>query len=74
MEAWWEEVSGSALLQGDLLRDCVVPIMPANFEPPHDDEAGEYRFTAEIYDLIVVTQSCDLEQNKVPVVATCPIF
>jgi hypothetical protein len=36
--------------------------------------SGTYRFEAETYDLIVVTQSCDLENNRAPLVAMCPIF
>lgn len=73
MESWWDQVEGPRLAQGDLLPDCVVPTMPSDFEPP-PGESGPYQFRAELYDLIVVTQSCDLENDKAPLVAMCPIF
>ena len=31
-------------------------------------------FDGRFYDLIVLTQSCDLENDKAPLVATCPYF
>jgi hypothetical protein len=73
VEPWWEEIIGSALSQGDLLRDCVVPVIPADFKPPPGDYGGPYEFDGDIFDVIVVTQRCDLEQNKAPLVATCPV-
>ncbi len=70
---WWEEISGPTLAQGDLLRGCIVPIMPANMRhPAAATDTPQYDFTAEEYDLIVVTQSCDLEHGKARLVAACP--
>jgi hypothetical protein len=65
-EPWWTRISGEQLAQGDLLPDCVIPMMPPDFTPPVGAEAGDYTFTGELYDLIVVTQSCHLENNKAP--------
>jgi hypothetical protein len=67
----WREVDESQLEQGDLVLQCVVPEMPADFNP---DESGgsDHRFTGHVYDLIIVTQTCDLVQTKTPFVATCP--
>jgi hypothetical protein len=74
MEPWWEPTTGRQLAQGDLLPNCVVPIMPPDFAPPPLGElGGPFRFSAQIYDLIVLTQSCDLENDKAPLVAACPI-
>jgi hypothetical protein len=36
--------------------------------------AGPREETTIEYDVIVLTQSCDLQQAKVRLVATCPIF
>ena len=69
MESFWEAVSGSSLRQGDYLLDCPVPIFQL---PP--DETGQQTFRVGGYDLIVLTQSCDLENEKIELVATCPIF
>ncbi len=70
IEPFWVQVSEPALRQGDLLPHCLVPI------PGLDSatEEGLREGTAIEYDLIVLTQSCDLEQRKVRLVATCPIF
>lgn len=72
---WWEDVSGPELAQGDILSHCSVPIMPDDFEPPasgHEDE--DFDFIGDYFDLIVLTQSCDLEQKKAKYVATCPYW
>ena len=73
-EPWWEVVQGSQLAQGDYLTDCVVPMMPAHFAASEATREGTVvQFDAEIFDLIVLTQSCDLEQGKAPFVAAAPI-
>lgn len=75
MDHWWTQVQGPDLAQGDWLPDCVVPEMPADFQPPPPGgPTTRYEFTGRVDDLIVITQSCDLEQNKVSFVALCPIY
>ena len=61
---WLEVVEGPGLLQGDLLMNCpVVTVsgdmpfpLPEDFEPAVD---------VSYYDLVVLTQSCDLHNDKV---------
>jgi hypothetical protein len=69
-EAWWSSVSGGGLAQGDLLPSCALPVFLDPI-PQADNEATD----VDVYTqrLIVVTQSCDLENNKVEFVALCPI-
>lgn len=70
-EPWWTRVDGGQLAQGDLLRDCLLPVF-TGVEPVGDDNALE-----EVLDrarLIVMTQSCDLENKKAASVALCPIY
>ncbi|HLZ72974.1 MAG TPA: hypothetical protein VKV26_23985 [Dehalococcoidia bacterium] len=74
IQPWWERIGGPGLAQGDLLPDCIVPIMPPDYEPPLLDDEGDYTFGGAVFDLIIITQSCDLENDKAPLVATCPIF
>src|SRR4051794_29128703 len=68
VEPFWYEVNEPTLRQGDYLPRCLVPIFPADFatSPDGDIQRGQS-------DLIVMTQSCDLEQRKVRLVACCPI-
>jgi len=54
----WITQSGSDLAQGDLLPECAVPMVAADFEPT----LGGLTIVAEVRDLIVITQSCDLAQ------------
>jgi len=65
--SFWTEVNTAQLAQGDFLPNCQVPIFFGSREP------SEEILTLE-YDLIIITQSCDLENNKVQLVACCPIF
>jgi hypothetical protein len=74
VETWWDEVTGPDLAQGDLIPHCLVPLMPADATSPTADESDStFEFKAAFFDLIVVTQSCDLENNKAPFVATCAV-
>ena len=68
MESFWVNVTGTTLRQGDYLLSCPVPAVS---ERP--DDTGEQSFPVEERDLIVMTQSCDLENGKVAFVALCPI-
>lgn len=69
MEPFWGSTSGSDLAQGDYLTECWVPVFgadlgPSELQPDIPVKKG---------DLIIVTQSCDLMNSKVTLVATCPI-
>jgi hypothetical protein len=67
---WYEVVAGEELEQGDLLRACpvIVPVSDLAF-PLSDDTipANILRF-----DVVVMTQSCDLVNEKVTDVILCP--
>ena len=69
---WWEEVQLSPdLRQGDRLVDCFVPIVPSSWNPLI---GASSTVDVEVRSLLVVTQSCDLENKKAPFVAACPIY
>ncbi len=68
--AWWAQVEGSSLAQGDYLPRCLVPF----FAPDYGAEKGIQEVPVKEYDCIVLTQSCDLENDKAPLVALCPIY
>jgi hypothetical protein len=68
--AWWAQVHGDQLRQGDLLTDCFVPLFHPDFaKAPEVTESVEVRE----YDCVVLTQSCDLDNQKAPLVAICPV-
>ncbi len=76
MEDFWKNISESQLQQGDLLQDCYVPIFHPDFGNDSDEakEDTSDDIEVKIYNLIVVTQSCDLENNKAPLVALSPYY
>lgn len=65
---WWQSVNGSALAQGDLLPNCLLPVFVA---PQATEDAQDIDVLTQR--LIIVTQSCDLENKKVQFVAICPV-
>jgi len=67
MESFWELVSGSTLSQGDYLPACPVP--KSSPKPDYTEDT-----LVEEFDVIVMTQSCDLANAKTDFVALCPIF
>ncbi len=68
-ESFWVKINESTLRQDDYLTDCAVPIF---LDPTVTSKTHEVPI--DVFDLIVLTQSCDLEQNKVRLVAMRPIF
>jgi len=71
---WYEVVSGTTFEHGDILTDFPIPVPNASdlFDPPNENTV---RGTIETYDVIILTQSCDLEHGgKVANVLVCPLF
>ena len=67
---WWIEAERQELAQGDYLPRCLVPF----FKPDYGADQATQDVPVKEYDCIVVTQSCDLENDKAPLVALCPIY
>jgi len=63
------EVGGARLAQGDFLPGCRVPF----FRPGYETGEEAQDVPVKEYDCIIITQSCDLENDKAPLVALCPI-
>ena len=61
---------GDSVQQGDLIRKCPVPII--EFPQGQPRRAGHHtRFSFEPRDVVVLTQSCDIEQGNVREVLVC---
>jgi hypothetical protein len=67
---YWGSITGDQLAQGDWLPRCLIP----EFEPSFGHEEQVPEISVAQSDLIVVTQSCDLENRKVSFAALCPIY
>jgi hypothetical protein len=70
--AFWRQVNEATLAQGDLLPKCLVPVFAPDFGTKGEEQIEDIPVGEA--DLIIVTQSCDLENAKVSFVAFCPIY
>jgi len=62
--SWYDVVTGGKLLQGDILRECPLPSLTglADWPLKPDDELD---IDIRLADACVLSQSCDLENNKI---------
>ncbi|MGH9832902.1 MAG: hypothetical protein ACREBD_28390 [Blastocatellia bacterium] len=67
IESFWEQVNGAELRQGDYLLSCPVPILSPV-------PGGKEEVIVQVYNLMVMTQSCDLANAKAEFVALCPVY
>lgn len=70
MKPFFVQTEGEGLAQGDILTGCPVPLFPPDFGTGE----GLQNVPFQRGTLIVVTQSCDLENKKAPLVALCPVY
>lgn len=64
---WYKVVDGDELFQGDILDSCELVAPTSKTENGKDVEVVEY-------DVIIMSQSCDLVQKKLELVLVCPIW
>lgn len=67
---WYDEIADGSLDQGDILSECPAGYLPVDWDPTRPQQ----QFIIDIYDLIVITQACDLAHEKVRYVVCCPVF
>lgn len=70
MNETWVSFTGIELRQGDIIDDCHIAVVPDDFSSDSEEDIID----VEKRRLIVITQSCDLENGKAPYVALCPVF
>lgn len=65
---WYDIVDcEEKLQQGDFVRECPIVIPPEKFE-------DNQKSTVNTFDVIVMSQSCDLLNNKLEIVLVCPYW
>lgn len=67
---WYEQIlkGETDLQQGDLIKDCPIII------PISTIDTGNIPAKVKIYDVVILSQSCDLEQQNVKFVLVSPVF
>lgn len=68
---WLEEAVGG-LEQGEIIPNCLVPF-PGDFNPEAEEKE---RWTIQVrqFDILVLSQACDLAQRKIEHVLICPVI
>jgi hypothetical protein len=68
---WYEIVEGDEpLLQGDFISECPIIVPPSELITG----AREVNTRVVAYNVVVMSQSCDLVQGKLDLVLVCPIW
>lgn len=69
---WYKEINNSDNIeQGDLILDCPILIPPP---PPMLEVGAESEIEIKYLDSIILSQSCDLANNKIEIVLVCPYY
>lgn len=71
-ESWYCVVEGEELQQGDLLRNFSLAKPPKNIEIGADGTPIPSPIKIETHHVVVLTQSCDLINNKTGTLLVCP--
>lgn len=73
--SWYSVVDDESLEQGDFIDNCEVLVSSYSLDGesvPSDASAFRVKGVADVYDLVIVSQSCDLENGKLDYVLMCP--
>lgn len=65
---WYEVTENEELLQGDIINSCQLIV------PPSTMKTGLETVDVIEYDVIIMSQSCDLINKKLELVLVCPIW
>ncbi|PWE00365.1 hypothetical protein [Marinilabilia rubra] len=67
---WYSEINNSdEIEQGDMIPDCPIVIPPSKINVGDEPE-----IEIKLIDSIILSQSCDLANNKIQIVLVCPYF
>ncbi len=67
---WYNQVNQSAEIeQGDIIPDCPIVVPPSRIAVGEEPE-----IEIKLIDSIILSQSCDLTNNKIQIVLVCPYF
>ncbi|OQX79444.1 MAG: hypothetical protein B6D61_03510 [Bacteroidetes bacterium 4484_249] len=62
----------NSIQQGDFVSECPVVIPPKNLS--EIDQEDSIEISIETFDVIVISQSCDIEQNNLDVILVCSYY
>jgi len=72
MSNWYKQINSNDILeQGDFIYECPIINPPSNI---NFEEWSEQGYSVNLYNVIILTQSCDLANKKIVLVQVCPFF
>jgi len=73
---WYEVTEDKLPLQGDFLARCPILVPPNDFsvetKEQQEQPSPEIQVKVETFDVVIMSQSCDLAQRKLRTVLVCP--
>ncbi|KJR41840.1 hypothetical protein MCHI_002260 [Candidatus Magnetoovum chiemensis] len=73
-DKWYvEKDKSSPLSQGEIIKDCPI-LIPPSYIAIDGDKVEVEELLGQIYNIIVLSQSCDLQHSKLTNVLVCPIW
>jgi hypothetical protein len=68
---WYSQIEpNEPIQQGDIITDCPVVIPLEEVRAENEELAS----SVKIYDVIIMSQSCDLSAKKISLVLVCPLY
>jgi len=74
---WYQIVGGPQFTQGDIIPNCPIPVPTpdeAFLKATAEGEQPETQIGVKTATLIVLTQACDIENNKAESIVLCPVW
>ena len=62
----------NSIEQGDFIYECPIVIPPNNLSVFNTEDSFE--ISIQTFDVVVISQSCDIEQNNLEVILVCPYY
>ena len=66
---WYEVADDDKIMQGDFIPECPIIIPPSEIS-----EQKEFDAIIRNYNVIIMSQSCDIENDKIDLVLLCPVW
>lgn len=75
MSDWYEITeNNNELQQGDFIKNCPILLLPKNIDLTTNEEINAKKGEIKLFDVIILSQSCDLKSKKIDNVLVCPFY
>ncbi len=74
---WYEEINNSSdITQGDIFLNCHIPLPDKDLYKAiiQKEESLKSKLNLQIVDVIILSQACDIENDKINSLVMCPIW